>query len=364
MPETQKRVLIVDDEEDLTWTLSKKLSKDSDKFEVTCVNSGKEAMGFLNQVPFDLVITDVRMPEVSGLDLLVNIKNLYPATKVVIMTAYGSSDVQAEANERGCFNYIEKPFEINELRQLIIDALEQRKGFKGNVADFQLSDIIQLHCLGRLTSALSVECEDGKGTIFFQEGNIIHAETRKLEGEHAFYHILSWQGGEFQVLRNHVPSRETITKNWQSLLLESMRRVDENSDLAKEVEEEKKQKRQQEIHQILKKFRKADNIEHVLLHTKVGFPLFYEGIFDGKLEKISDLGNFISLLWESVIKTSKFLEGGGFQFWEIQFNSQTSILQKIPVEDAYLTIIGKSPINSGFIRLELKKKLPELTKYL
>ena len=274
MPERQKRVLIVDDEEDLTWTLSKKLSKDSDKFEVTCVNSGKEAMDVLNQLPFDLVITDVRMPEVSGLDLLVKVKNLYPGTRVVIMTAYGSSDVQTAANERGCFNYIEKPFEINELRQLIIDALEQRKGFKGSVSDFQLSDIIQLNCLGRLTSALNIKCDDGEGIIYFQEGNIIHAETQNLEGEHAFYHILSWQGGEFQVLRNHVPPRESISRNWQSLLLESMRRVDESSDLAKEDAEKKKRERQQQIHQILKKFYKTEHIEHALLHTKVGFPLF------------------------------------------------------------------------------------------
>lgn len=194
MNEGQKRVLIVDDEEDLTWTLSKKLSKDRDKFEVTCVNSGREAIDILNQVPFDLVITDVRMPEVSGLDLLVKVKELYPTTKVVIMTAYGTSDVQKAANERGCFNYIEKPFEINELRQLIIDALKRKKGFKGSVSDFQLGDIIQLNCLGRLTSALRIKTEEEQGTIYFQEGNIVHAETERFEGENAFYHIMSWQG--------------------------------------------------------------------------------------------------------------------------------------------------------------------------
>lgn len=364
MPDKEKRVLIVDDEEDLTWTLSKKLSKDSDKFEVTCVNSGKEAMNVLNQLPFDLVITDVRMPEVSGLDLLVKIKNLYPATKVIIMTAYGSSDVQNDANERGCFHYIEKPFEINELRQLIINALERKKGFQGSVSDFQLSDIIQLNCLGRLTSALSVTCEEGEGTIYFQEGNIVHAATQNLEGESAFYHILSWQGGEFQVLRNQASPRETISKNWQSLLLESMRRVDENSDLAKEVEEKKKKQRQQQIQQLLKKFGKAEHVEHVLLHTQVGFPLFYEGNISGKQELIGDLGNFISLLWENVAKTSKFLDGGAFNFWEIQFENRVCIMQKIPEQDAYLTIIGNELVNAGFIRLEIKKNLRTLSQLL
>ena len=105
-------------------------------------------MEVLNQLPFDLVITDVRMPEVSGLDLLVEVKRQYPQTKVIIMTAYGTSDVQKEAADRGCFEYIEKPFEINELRQLILDALRKKKGFQGSVSDFQLSDIIQTKLFG------------------------------------------------------------------------------------------------------------------------------------------------------------------------------------------------------------------------
>ncbi|MEJ2538215.1 MAG: response regulator [Calditrichia bacterium] len=163
MNTTQKRVLIVDDEEDLTWTLNKKLSKDSDKFQIMTVNSGKEAMNVLSQVPVDLLISDVRMPEVSGLELLVETKKKFPRTRVIIMTAYGSSDVQREANERGCFRYLEKPFEINDLREMILEALTEKKGFKGSVADFQLSDIIQLNCLGRITSSLQIKHKDQTG---------------------------------------------------------------------------------------------------------------------------------------------------------------------------------------------------------
>lgn len=364
MNEGQKRVLIVDDEEDLTWTLSKKLSKDRDKFEVTCVNSGREAIDILNQVPFDLVITDVRMPEVSGLDLLVKVKELYPTTKVVIMTAYGTSDVQKAANERGCFNYIEKPFEINELRQLIIDALKRKKGFKGSVSDFQLGDIIQLNCLGRLTSALRIKTEEEQGTIYFQEGNIVHAETERYEGENAFYHIMSWQGGEFAVLRNHTAERETISKGWQSLLLESMRRVDENSDLAKEESEREKRRRQKQIVQMLRRLYKAEGVEHVFLHSKVGFPLFYEGRVSDRPEVITDLGNFIAALLEHTTRYSRFLKGGELDFWEIQFKKRVYIIQRIPGQDAFLSIIGKENINSGFMRVELRKHLPMLAELL
>lgn len=364
MAERTKRVLIVDDEEDLTWSLSKKLSKDKELFELTCLNSGREAMEILNQVPFDLVITDVRMPEVSGLELLVKIKELYPGTKVVIMTAYGTSDVQKAATERGCFSYVEKPFEINDLRQLIIDALKEQKGFKGSVADFQLSDIIQLNCLGRLTSALHIKGEDEEGTIFFQEGNIIHAQTAHSQGEPAFYHMMSWKGGEFTVLRNQTPERQTISRGWQSLLLESMRRIDEKSDFARQVQEKEKQQRQRRIHQILAKIYKAGGVEHALLHSRAGFPFFYEGNFSDRPEMITELGSQVSALVEAMEKSAGFLKGEGLNFTDLIFEKRIFILYKIPVQDAYLAVIGKENINSGFIRLEIKKNLASLGELL
>ena len=364
MTERRKRVLIVDDEEDLTWTLSKKLSRDSDKFDLMCINSGREAIEVLNQVPFDLVITDVRMPEVSGLELLSQIRDLYPSTKVIIMTAYGSSDVQNEATERGCFSYIEKPFEINELRQRIIDALEQPKGFKGSVADFQLSDIIQLNCLGRISSALAVTCEDEDGIIFFQEGNIVHAATNQLEGEGAFYHIMGWQGGEFKVLRNQLPPAETITRGWQSLLLESMRRLDENSDLAKQEARREKAHRQQQLKEIVTRIFITDGVEHVVIHSRAGFPLFYEGNMNDRPEIVSDLGNYIANVLENVIKTTRFLKGGKLGYWEFQFEKRVLITHKVPSHDAYVSIVGADNLNAGFIRLEVKKHLSKVAKLI
>ncbi len=364
MTERQKRVLIVDDEEDLTWTLSKKLSKDNDKFELICVNSGKEAIEVLNQLPVNLAITDVRMPEVSGLELLVQIKDLYPDTKVIIMTAYGTSDVQKEANERGCFKYIEKPFEINELRQLILNAITEKKGFKGSVSDFQLSDIIQLNCLGRLTSALKVSCEGEEGTIYFQEGNIIHAETEYLEGENAFYHIMGWQGGEFSVLRNHKNPRESINKGWQGLLLESLRRVDERSDLAKREIEREKRKRQRKIESLVENIFKSEGVEHIFIQTRLGFPLFYQGGMTEKTEIMNKLGNKISTLIDAVENSSRFMRGKELEFTAVHFSNRHFIMQKIPHQDAYLSILGQPNMNNAFIRLEIKKVLDDLVKMI
>jgi len=76
-----KKVLIVDDEETLTWSMSKSLSKDRDKYEVIIANNGKEALNQLKKNDIDLVISDIRMPDVNGLDLLVRVKKEFPQPK-------------------------------------------------------------------------------------------------------------------------------------------------------------------------------------------------------------------------------------------------------------------------------------------
>jgi DNA-binding response OmpR family regulator len=222
-----KKVLIVDDEETLTWSMAKSLSKDKDKYEVLIANNGREALNLLKKSKVDLVISDIRMPDINGLDLLVRIKMEHPQTKVIIMTAYGSSDVQKEANRRGSLYYIEKPFEISDIRKIIVDLVGKKKGFQGKVFDVQLTDIIQMNCLGRLTTALVITRDAEKGVIYFNEGEIIHAECGEQKGTDAFYKILSWEEGEFVSNIGFVPPVQTIYQSWEHLLVEGMRRNDD-----------------------------------------------------------------------------------------------------------------------------------------
>src|SRR3989304_7943236 len=209
MAENLKKVLIVDDEETLTWSMARSLSKDKDNYEVLIANNGREALNFLERNKVDLVITDIRMPDVNGLDLLVKIKKEYPQTKVIIMTAYGSSDVQKEANQRGSLYYVEKPFEISDIRKIIIDLIGKKKGFRGKVFGLQLTDIIQMNCLSRVTTALTFTKDGEKGVIYLDEGEIVHAECGEERGTDAFYKILSWQEGEFVSNIGILPSVQT-----------------------------------------------------------------------------------------------------------------------------------------------------------
>jgi len=229
MSKDLKKILIVDDEETLTWSMAKSLSKDREKYEVFIANNGREALNLLEKNKIDLVISDIRMPDINGLDLLVKIRKEYPQTKVIIMTAYGSSDVQKEANRRVSLYYVEKPFEISDIRKIIIDLIGKKKGFRGKIFGLQLTDIIQMNCLSRLTTTLIITRDGERGIIYLNEGEIVHAECGEHKGTEAFYKILSWQEGEFISNIGTTPPIQTIYQNWEHLLVEAMRRNDDNS---------------------------------------------------------------------------------------------------------------------------------------
>ncbi|MBN1636284.1 MAG: response regulator [Deltaproteobacteria bacterium] len=226
-----KKVLIVDDEETLTWSLSKSLSHDREVYEVSTANDGETALSILNKQLFDVVVLDIRLPGINGLDLLSQIKQEMPTTKVIMMTAYGSSEIKAKAKAKGSNYYIEKPFEIDTLRSLILKALKENndRGFKGSISGLQLPDLIQMNCLSQITTALYVKKDDREGVIYFEDGQITHAKIGALEGEEALFTILSWQSGSFRFVGGYKAPKVSINTNWEYLLIEGMRKADEMS---------------------------------------------------------------------------------------------------------------------------------------
>lgn len=119
-----KKMLIVDDEETLTYSLYQSFILAQQNYEVVTAASGEEANEKLNASEFDLVITDICMPGISGIELLEQIKEKYPNTEVIVMTAYGSEDKKDEALQKGARYYIEKPFEIKEIKELVLKILQ------------------------------------------------------------------------------------------------------------------------------------------------------------------------------------------------------------------------------------------------
>ncbi len=119
-----KKILIVDDEETLTFSLYQAFIKAPYDCEVVTASSGEEALDKFDGGFFDLVITDIAMPGIDGLELLSIIKSRSPETKVIIITAYGTDEREERAYKIGADKYIEKPFDISELRNLVFKMIE------------------------------------------------------------------------------------------------------------------------------------------------------------------------------------------------------------------------------------------------
>lgn len=119
------RLLIVDDEPGMRDLLAWELENAG--LEVTAVGSGNEALERLRLAEFDVVISDVRMPGMSGLDVLRAIHELSPGTETIVMTAYAALETAVECVRGGAFDFLQKPFEVDSLLTTVARALERRK---------------------------------------------------------------------------------------------------------------------------------------------------------------------------------------------------------------------------------------------
>ena len=125
-----RRVLVVDDEENLRHMLQTLLKREG--YEPVGVPSVDCALRELGNLPYDIIITDLRMPGRSGMDLVDEVRRRNLDATVVVMTAFGSKDVAIEAMKRGAYDYLSKPFEADELVLLLRKAEERERLFREN----------------------------------------------------------------------------------------------------------------------------------------------------------------------------------------------------------------------------------------
>ena len=131
MEETGGYLLVVDDDLSVRQFLSIMLERSG--HEVMAAASGMDAFQLLERHDFDLVITDMKMPQISGMDVLKRVKQVAPQTEVIMITAYATTDSAVEAMKRGAFDYVIKPFKIDELKLIVDKALSRRHLTQENI---------------------------------------------------------------------------------------------------------------------------------------------------------------------------------------------------------------------------------------
>ncbi len=120
------KVLVIDDESIVRTSCKRILSPDG--YEVRLASNAFEGIKMLEQEQFDLVLTDLKMPDMDGISVLETIKQRWPQTQVIVITGYQTVDTAVKAIKLGAFDYIEKPFTPDALASAVASAMDSKKG--------------------------------------------------------------------------------------------------------------------------------------------------------------------------------------------------------------------------------------------
>ncbi|MBI5249737.1 MAG: response regulator [Desulfomonile tiedjei] len=227
MNDTVPSLLLVDDDADVVWGIGRCLARAG--FSVTTSGNGAEAINLLASRHFDFLLTDIRMPEVNGIELTGWTRKNRPQTRVMVMTAFGSPAIRQLSFRKGAIQYLEKPLDPN----LLIEVLRsqgQKELFSGSIDEIDLLDYMQLMMLSGKQAIVEVVCSNGdRGLVFIASGSVLHAKCGELKGEDALYRCLSFSGGTFANLPWVEPEEITIHKPGDFLLVEAARKRDETN---------------------------------------------------------------------------------------------------------------------------------------
>jgi CheY-like chemotaxis protein len=231
--EARHKVLIVDDDSAVLEVYSELLSQLPSRPEIFTTTSGAKALALLKSENFRLLICDLKMPRMDGLQVLSIVRRQFPELRSVVMTGAQNEEFRSRAYALGVDLFWLKP-DTQQNMEMFLQCVESllgrdgEGGFRG-VQSKSLMDIIQMECLSQSSTLLRVRRGPLTGRIWINGGELIDAETEGATGEAAFRRILEWKSGSFENFPAEPNRERKITKPANALLLEAAQAMDETS---------------------------------------------------------------------------------------------------------------------------------------
>lgn len=231
--ETRHKVLIVDDDPTVLGLYRELLAQLPSQPEIFTATNGARALAMLKGESFRLLLCDLKMPKMDGLQVLAIVRRQFPELRTVVMTAVHDEDLRSRAYALGVDLFWLKP-DTQQNMQMFLACIESllgkdtESGFRG-IQSKSLMDLIQMECLSQSSTVLRVTRGALVGRIWIQGGELIDAETDGTRGETAFRRILEWKSGTFENLPAEPGRERTITKPANAMLLEAAQAMDETA---------------------------------------------------------------------------------------------------------------------------------------
>lgn len=231
--EIRHKVLLVDDDPDLLEVYRDTIADLPSRPEVDVASSGPRALAMLEKAEYRLLVSDLKMPKMDGLQLLSVVRRKWPEVRTIVLTSIADEQFRSRVYALGVDLYWNKPSSDQEMAQFLecMESLlgrEEEAGFRG-VQSKSLVDLVQLECISQGSTVLRITNGPFTGRIWVNSGEVTDAETEALRGEAAFQNILRWKAGNFEFLPAEPQRPRTIFKSYNALLLETAQAIDESN---------------------------------------------------------------------------------------------------------------------------------------
>jgi DNA-binding response OmpR family regulator len=230
----ESRVLVLEPDEQLASSIRNRLREAAPDALVEMARDLREAQHLVLGVRPDLFVLDIDAAHDLSLDFLYDLRTSHPNARAIILTGIHLAAHREHAAGLGAIHFLEKPFPHIEFVDLVRASLQpadrtETEKFQGTLRDLHIADIIQLKCMSGTTSTVEFTGPRGeKARVFFENGQVRHATAPGREGLVAFNEIVGWKGGTISEVSEAPAPRRTIDLDWQVLLMEATRKLDES----------------------------------------------------------------------------------------------------------------------------------------
>ncbi|SEA75322.1 protein of unknown function [Desulfuromusa kysingii] len=219
------KVLIVDDEKSFLLSLHDGLSKHKEKFEVLCADNGREAIDILRTTKVNLLLTDLKMPEMNGFEILAWVLRYQPKLSVIVMSAFGTPEIEERAEAMNALQFLNKPLDLETVESAIFEGLST--GTNSFIRGITLATFLQLMHVERKTCTLTVTSAGKCGHLYLFAGELVNAEIGDISGIEAALSIIGWDNAEIVMCSVCERRENVINFSMEHLLMEAFRAIDE-----------------------------------------------------------------------------------------------------------------------------------------
>ena len=222
----KKTILIVDDDMDFLRRVENFINVYVEHTNVLTASDGREALQILHEKRVDLVVTDIEMPVMDGIELLNHIRLKNQNIPAIVMTRFSTPENHKRLAEIGQFYIFEKTMKLKTLGEKILSML--KRNFRAYVRGVTLENLLQMIQIEQKSCTLKVRSKEKVGYLYLKDGKLVNANTSGIEGEEAAVKIISWVSAETE-MQGNCQTETKIQTSLMHILLKASQFKDENA---------------------------------------------------------------------------------------------------------------------------------------